>query len=290
MKRFLWLIVVIAAMGCHSTPQPGALLRFETSHQLADYFTWSADRVPLISAHRGGPEAGYPENCLETFEHALEYGPCLIECDVRQTRDSVLVLMHDETVDRTTTGTGRVQDLTWDQIHSLSLKDSRGRVTEYRVPRFSDVLRWARDHTVLTVDIKEGVRIADILYWVERERAEGSVILITYTLETAETVYQINPDIVLSVPARGVAGARRLLNSSLDLDRVLAFVGVFEPVPDVYHQLHSMGIWTILGTMGNLDRRAERRGPAVYQELYRNGADILSTDRVRACFKAIDSL
>ncbi len=277
-------------MGCQSAPQPGALLHFESSHQLADYFNWSADRVPLISAHRGGPGPGYPENCLETFEHALELGPCLIECDVRQTRDSVLVLMHDETVDRTTTGSGRVEDLTWDQIQSLSLKDSRGTVTEYGVPRFSDVLRWARGHTVLTVDIKEGVRITDILYSVERERAEGAVILITYTLETAEAIYQINPDIVLSVPARGVAGARRLFNSSLDLNRVLAFVGVFEPVPDVYQRLHSKGIWTILGTMGNLDQRAERRGPDVYRALYRNGADILSTDRVQACFKAIETL
>ena len=66
----------------------------------------------IVAAHRGGPSAGFPENAVLTFENTLRQVPAVLELDIARTRDGVLVLMHDETVDRTTTGTGRVGDLT----------------------------------------------------------------------------------------------------------------------------------------------------------------------------------
>jgi glycerophosphoryl diester phosphodiesterase len=66
---------------------------------------------PLVIAHRGG--AGlWPENTIYAFERAKELGVDVIEVDVRSTSDGVLVLMHDATVDRTTDGSGRVNEMT----------------------------------------------------------------------------------------------------------------------------------------------------------------------------------
>ncbi len=65
---------------------------------------------------------GPPENTLPAIEKAIEIGADLIEIDIRQTSDGHLVLMHDQTVNRTTHGRGRVSDLTLDQILALEIK------------------------------------------------------------------------------------------------------------------------------------------------------------------------
>ena len=79
---------------------------------------WLRDYRPLSIAHRGHSIA-YPENTLEAYRKAIELGVEMIECDVNITRDGTLVMMHDTTLDRTTTGSGRVSAATWDEIKQL---------------------------------------------------------------------------------------------------------------------------------------------------------------------------
>ncbi len=69
----------------------------------------------IALAHRGGA-AEAPENSATSFGHATDLGYLYVETDVRATRDGVLVVHHDETLDRTTDMTGRVADLDWDQV------------------------------------------------------------------------------------------------------------------------------------------------------------------------------
>ena len=79
---------------------------------------WLQAYRPLSIAHRGHSTA-YPENTLEAFRKAIELGVEMIECDVNITRDGKLVMLHDSTLDRTTTGTGRVSASTWEEIQQL---------------------------------------------------------------------------------------------------------------------------------------------------------------------------
>lgn len=79
---------------------------------------WLREHRPLSVAHRGYSIA-YPENTLEAYRRAIELGVEMIECDVNITRDGKLVMIHDATLDRTTTGTGRVSNVTWDEIQKL---------------------------------------------------------------------------------------------------------------------------------------------------------------------------
>lgn len=72
-----------------------------------------------VSAHRGGRNHGI-ENTLTAFRRAMSMGVDMIETDVRMTKDGYLVLMHDETVDRTTDGTGLVKELTLEEIRRLN--------------------------------------------------------------------------------------------------------------------------------------------------------------------------
>jgi glycerophosphoryl diester phosphodiesterase len=72
----------------------------------------------LVIAHQGG-EGLRPSNTMASFSHAVELGVDVLEMDIHSTADDVIVVMHDDTVDRTTDGTGRIQDLTLQEIQSL---------------------------------------------------------------------------------------------------------------------------------------------------------------------------
>ena len=69
----------------------------------------------LVVAHRGDWR-NFPENSLEGIENAIKMGVDIVELDVQRTQDGVLILMHDETLNRTTTGKGKVSEVTMDYI------------------------------------------------------------------------------------------------------------------------------------------------------------------------------
>jgi glycerophosphoryl diester phosphodiesterase len=79
---------------------------------------WLREYRPLSVAHRGHSIA-YPENTLEAYRKAIDLGVEMIECDVNITRDGTLVMMHDTTLDRTTSGTGRVSAAIWEDVRQL---------------------------------------------------------------------------------------------------------------------------------------------------------------------------
>ena len=102
---------------------------------------WIREYRPLSVAHRGHSIA-YPENTLESYRKAIELGVEAIECDVNITRDGTLVMMHDTTLDRTTTGTGLVSASTWDEIQQL---DAGGKFK----PEFAGVQVPSAEETLL---------------------------------------------------------------------------------------------------------------------------------------------
>ena len=79
--------------------------------------------VPFVIAHRGD-SAHRPENTLASFASALELGVEVMELDVQLTRDGHVIVLHDPTLDRTTTGRGSVRDLTLAQVRSVSVISS----------------------------------------------------------------------------------------------------------------------------------------------------------------------
>src|SRR5262245_25744058 len=115
----------------------------------------TAEPLPLVSAHRGGPQRDFPENCLATFENTLRHSFAMLEIDPRMTKDGAIVLHHDATLERTTNGRGRVVDHTLAELKQLRLKDNDGKVTEHQIPTLDEALEWARGKTVLVLDQKD---------------------------------------------------------------------------------------------------------------------------------------
>jgi len=292
-RRIFFLLIGLALFAVLAFVSPEAsqkhYVQFQSVYELQEYLAWSPEKTPLIGAHRGGPMPGYPENALETFEHTLTYAPCLLEIDVRKTRDGRLVLMHDKTLDRTTTGKGPIGAYTYAELQQFHLVDPEGTVTPYKIPTLKDALLWAKGKAILQLDVKEPVTFEQVVDSVELYGAEAYVVIITYNLRSAQRVHQLNSGLVISASAKGIEGTRRLLASDIPARNLIAFVGVGEPNPEVYRMLHERGIRAILGTFGNLDRRAQRRGPQVYVKLLQNGADVLATDNVPLAARAIEA-
>ncbi|MCC6356140.1 MAG: IS66 family insertion sequence element accessory protein TnpB [Verrucomicrobiae bacterium] len=100
-----------------------------TPNGLRDLFRPERGPLPFVSAHRGGAQEGFPENCLESFEHTLRHTFAIMEIDPRYAKDGAIVVHHDATLERTTTGRGKVSDFTLAELKQLRLKDPEGNVT-----------------------------------------------------------------------------------------------------------------------------------------------------------------
>jgi glycerophosphoryl diester phosphodiesterase len=98
-----------------------------------------AQAPPLIAAHRGGAALA-PENSLRAFRNALALGADFLEFDLHMTRDGEVVVIHDPTLDRTTTARGAVRDLTRAELAAARLRARDGGVTEEPVPTFAELL------------------------------------------------------------------------------------------------------------------------------------------------------
>lgn len=107
---------------------------------------------PLVQAHRGG-RAEYDDNALGGFKMCRSRGIKGFELDVRYTKDCVLVVMHDESLDRTTNGKGRVEDTTFSDLCKLRLKKS-----SEQVPSLSEVLMamGSREDIFVEIEMKAG--------------------------------------------------------------------------------------------------------------------------------------
>ena len=120
---------------------------------MKNYWTQNKNNV-FVAAHRGWSEA-YPENTMEAFRAAAELGVDQIETDIRVTSDGELVLIHDETVERTTDGHGKVCELTLAQIKALDAgvkKDEKFRGA--RVPTFIEFMEYVKDLPEMTIDLE----------------------------------------------------------------------------------------------------------------------------------------
>jgi glycerophosphoryl diester phosphodiesterase len=111
----------------------------------------------LVAAHRGA-WTWAPENSLAAIDEAIAHGADIVECDVRATRDGVLVLMHDGTVDRMTDRLGRLEDMSWSELRRARLKARAGGadapLTSSRPPTLSEALECARGRIVVNIDTK----------------------------------------------------------------------------------------------------------------------------------------
>lgn len=280
------LLIAVSMLSAQET-SPAKLHRLapKTAENLHRILQYAHEPLPLVSAHRGGPTKGYPENCITTFEHTLQHTFSMLEIDPRRTKDGAIVVHHDATLERTTTGTGKLQAATLAELKQLHLKDTEGHVTPYQMPTLDEVIEWARGRTVLVLDQKDVTAIerAEIVH---RHKAEAYVMLIVSSFQDVVAVHQLNPSIAMEVMILTLAKAEEFDELGVPWKNVIAFVGHTPPEdPALYEYIHRKGARTMIGTSRNLDRKVIEGETADIQTLessYRafldRGADIIETD------------
>lgn len=119
----------------------------ETIKQLHDPST----KKVLVVSHRGDWRNA-PENSLAAYKLAIDMGVDIIETDLNKTSDGVIVIMHDNTIDRTTNGKGKPSDYTLDQLKKFHLKNGLGRVTNHTIPTLEEVMLLVKGKAVVNLD------------------------------------------------------------------------------------------------------------------------------------------
>lgn len=122
----------------------------------------------IVISHRGDWR-NYPENSIPAIESVIRMGADMMELDVKMTKDSVLILMHDKTIDRMTNGKGLVSDITYDSLMTFKMKRAHNVVTDsIKVPTLREALLCCKDRILVNVDhaypyYNEIVELADEL-------------------------------------------------------------------------------------------------------------------------------
>lgn len=285
MKVFYSLLLLLV-VACQPVPQKAYIP--VPRQGLIQFLKYSSGFKPMISSHRGGGDIpGYPENCIESFEYLASKIPNIIECDIEITKDSVLMMMHDNTLDRTTTGKGKIIAQNWDEMKDLKLKDNAGTITNFKIPTLEEVIKWGKNKVIYTLDVKRNTPYEKVVAMVKKLHAEDYCVIITYDVNQAKKVYELDPNLMISVTIRDAKEYERHQQAGIPDKNMIAFIGTREPTREFNNFLHQKGICTILGTLGNLDKMAVSKGDYLYKGFVNNGADILSTDRMIEAYEAI---
>lgn len=230
--------------------------------------------VPLIAAHRAGPRPGYAENAISTMLSAAEYGTVLFEIDVIETADGELVLLHDRTLDRTTTGTGPVAEITLEDFKALSLVDETGTVLDEAPPTLAEALAAIDGVGIAELDLK-GVAPEKIVEAIRAADAMDRVLTITYRTEQALLLHELAPEMMLSVGISSQDDLDDLLAAGMDMTRVVAWLGLGRGNRELDQVLAEAGVETSYG-----DFRGEDEPGFDYLSFAQAGGEVLSIDHI----------
>lgn len=150
MKKSLIFLLPLMAM-LLSCAQDNMENTVRTDKILAELRDPASDYVAVVS-HRGDWR-NYPENSIPAIESVIRMGADMVEIDVAMTKDSVLVLCHDKTINRTTNGKGKVCDITYDSLMTFNLRRAHNVTTDsLKMPTLRDALLCCKDRILVNVD------------------------------------------------------------------------------------------------------------------------------------------
>lgn len=156
-----------------------------------------------VIGHRGA--AGHaPENTLVSFQKALELGVDAVECDVHLSKDGEVVVIHDETVERTTNGSGYVKDLTTAELQRLDAGKLFDAYRGERIPLLREVCQLIRGQAGLVLEIKNGpfwypgieAKVVQIL---EQENMVENTIVIAFDHPTVKRIKALQPQLTTGI-------------------------------------------------------------------------------------------
>lgn len=287
MKRIKNLLNITLAAGslffgsCNDEQAKLHTVNIRSMSDLQKYFHYSPGKDILIAGHRGGMLEGYPENCIASCEKTLSMMPAYFEIDARLTKDSVIVLMHDATIDRTTTGKGRVSDYTYDELQQFYLKDRQGNVTSYKIPTLDEILAWGEGKTAFNFDNK------NVPWQVMSDNLNGkwkkfhNIMLYVRSSKECRFYFERNDNVGFFFEISNMDLYKEFNALGVPWNRIVAYVrNTMAPdKQELYRLIHNHGVMCQIAIAPTADKvePQEAKIAAYQKEIIRN-PDIIETD------------
>lgn len=206
-----------------------------------------------IVGHRGAPGQA-PENTLLSFERAMQIGVDWIEFDVRRSRDGVLVVIHDETVDRTTDGSGRVRDMGFSELERLDAGAGQ------RIPSLQQVIDLAKGRVRMNIEIKERGIEEGVVNTIKKNGIESQCMVSSFIYASIRRVKELCPGLVTAaIMDRVPEDVEKCLDTLLGVDTRILMLSkkiVTEPFIGEARRLgFALGIWNA-DTTAEIERYA----------------------------------
>lgn len=232
-------------------------LLFSPFHQAFAAETTGELRKVDNVAHRGA--AGYaPENTIAAFDKAVEMKADYIEIDVQRSKDGELVIIHDTTVDRTTDGTGKVKELTLEQLRALDAGSFMGEQFKgEKIPTFEEILDRYHGKVGILIELKAPELYPGMEESVAQELKERNldhpqnekIIIQSFNFESMKKMNELLPKVPIGVLTSSITDT-----SEQALKEFSAYADYFNPhygivTKDLVDQVHSLGMkissWTV---------------------------------------------
>ncbi len=260
-------------------------------------------RYVVVVSHRGDWR-NYPENSLPAIESVIRMGVDMMELDLKMTKDSVLVLCHDHTLDRTTTGSGEVSDYTYEEILQFDLKRGHGiDIPGLKMPTLRQALEVCKDR--ITVNVDQGYHYYDQVLAITEELGVTDQILIKggrpYE-EVQEKLAQHEHNMMYMPVIGGAERESALFESYISREKPqmayeICFDELNDAVKDKTRRVLESGskvwvntIWASLCGGYDDDRAFDSEDPAsVYDTVLDLGTSIIQTDRPELLISYLES-
>ena len=143
MKRYIILGILFTVIGVLNAQDRIASLRNNLLHD--------DTHSVLVVSHRADWRNA-PENSLQAIKNCMAMGVDMVEIDLKKTKDGQLILLHDKTIDRTTTGKGSPEDYTLAELRQFRLRNGAGHKTDHVIPTFEEVMTLCKGKILVNVD------------------------------------------------------------------------------------------------------------------------------------------
>ena len=225
-------------------------------------------RHVVVISHRG-EHLHHPENTMPAFEEAIRAGADFIEVDVQTSADGKLVLSHDGTVDRCTTGHGKVSEMTFEQLESLDAGVKSGpEFANVRIPTFDQALELAHGKIGVYVDVKNA-SAKDLVSHIDGHGMTDHVVIYC-GLNLARQIQELNPKLKVMPESNTVEHSKVLIEQLHP--KVIAF-GARDFTPEIIAVVKQANAEVYVDRMGTTDN------PEGWQSAIDAGADGIQTDR-----------
>lgn len=286
MKKTILLLIVLLATSLAVCAQRSKTLVKE----LNDF----KSKKVLVVSHRGDWRNA-PENSLQAFKNCIDMGVDMIEIDLHKTKDGQLVLMHDNTINRTTDGKGKVSDYTLAELKKFHLRNGMGRVTFHQIPTLEEVLNLSKGKILINID-KGYDYFKDVYALLEKTGTTDQVVIKSgydYAKVKADNGDVLNKVIYMPIVNLNKPDAEKMIDSYKALKPVAIECCFSQVTPDVLRLLKKVNengskiwinsLWASLNAGHDDDRAVELNEPdETWGWILKQGAALIQTDRPQA--------